>query len=233
MTAAEFLAAPSPRRPRRRIRARQCRHRFCSDHRGAVAQSRQQPQISPRHYGAARERRGIYGARLLPGERQAGRRHGACDGRNRRRGLRPHECVARQRPDDPRRRPVRRHGNGHAASRNRSIHWGQEMFDQGSLTREFVKWDYELRAGQSADFGGRSRARYCHVGAARAVSDAAARSPGQRSSGSAAARHCPAARRERGGAVLRGRGTCRRDPVAAAFPLILDLIVGPAATRKP
>jgi acetolactate synthase I/II/III large subunit len=40
---------------------------------------------------------------------------------------------------------------GHVASRNRSIHWGQEMFDQGGLTREFVKWDYELRAGQSAD----------------------------------------------------------------------------------
>src|SRR5262244_3520745 len=40
---------------------------------------------------------------------------------------------------------------GHAASRNRSIHWGQEMFDQGGLTREFVKWDYELRAGQPAD----------------------------------------------------------------------------------
>lgn len=41
--------------------------------------------------------------------------------------------------------------SGHAASRNRSIHWGQEMFDQGSLVREFVKWDCELRAGQSAD----------------------------------------------------------------------------------
>jgi acetolactate synthase I/II/III large subunit len=40
---------------------------------------------------------------------------------------------------------------GHVASRNRSIHWGQEMFDQGSLTREFVKWDYELRAGQPVD----------------------------------------------------------------------------------
>jgi acetolactate synthase I/II/III large subunit len=40
---------------------------------------------------------------------------------------------------------------GHAASRNRSIHWGQEMFDQGGLAREFVKWDYELRAGQPAD----------------------------------------------------------------------------------
>jgi len=40
---------------------------------------------------------------------------------------------------------------GHAASRNRSIHWGQEMFDQGGLTREFVKWDYELRAGQPVD----------------------------------------------------------------------------------
>src|SRR5713226_4938412 len=40
---------------------------------------------------------------------------------------------------------------GHAASRNRSIHWGQEMFDQGGLAREFVKWDYELRAGQPAE----------------------------------------------------------------------------------
>lgn len=40
---------------------------------------------------------------------------------------------------------------GHAASRNRSIHWGQEMFDQGSMVREFVKWDYEMRAGQPVD----------------------------------------------------------------------------------
>jgi acetolactate synthase-1/2/3 large subunit len=37
---------------------------------------------------------------------------------------------------------------GHAASRNRPIHWGQEAFDQGGLVREFVKWDYELRSGQ-------------------------------------------------------------------------------------
>src|SRR5205085_8994261 len=37
---------------------------------------------------------------------------------------------------------------GHISSRNRSIHWGQEAFDQGGLVREFVKWDYELRAGQ-------------------------------------------------------------------------------------
>ncbi len=40
---------------------------------------------------------------------------------------------------------------GHIASRNRSIHWGQEMFDQGGLVRELVKWDYELRAGQPVD----------------------------------------------------------------------------------
>src|SRR5262245_36878276 len=40
---------------------------------------------------------------------------------------------------------------GHAASRNRSIHWGQESFDQGGMVREFVKWDYELRDGQPAD----------------------------------------------------------------------------------
>jgi acetolactate synthase-1/2/3 large subunit len=40
---------------------------------------------------------------------------------------------------------------GHAASRNRSIHWGQEMFDQGGMVRELVKWDFELRAGQPVE----------------------------------------------------------------------------------
>ena len=40
---------------------------------------------------------------------------------------------------------------GHVASRNRSIHWGQESFDQGGMVREFVKWDYELRDGQPVD----------------------------------------------------------------------------------
>jgi acetolactate synthase-1/2/3 large subunit len=37
---------------------------------------------------------------------------------------------------------------GHIASRDTMIHWGQEMLDQGGMVREFVKWDYELRAGQ-------------------------------------------------------------------------------------
>jgi len=40
---------------------------------------------------------------------------------------------------------------GSIASRNRSIHWGQESFDQGGMVREFVKWDYELRAGQPVE----------------------------------------------------------------------------------
>ena len=39
---------------------------------------------------------------------------------------------------------------GHQASRNGAIHWGQELFDQGGMVREFVKWDYELRSGQPA-----------------------------------------------------------------------------------
>ncbi len=34
---------------------------------------------------------------------------------------------------------------GYEGSRDISVHWGQESFDQGSLLREFVKWDYELR----------------------------------------------------------------------------------------
>jgi len=32
-------------------------------------------------------------------------------------------------------------------SRDGSIHWAQEMYDQASMVREFVKWDYELRDG--------------------------------------------------------------------------------------
>lgn len=37
---------------------------------------------------------------------------------------------------------------GHIGSRNGSIHWGQDSFDQGGMVREWVKWDYELRPGQ-------------------------------------------------------------------------------------
>jgi acetolactate synthase I/II/III large subunit len=40
---------------------------------------------------------------------------------------------------------------GHKASRQRSIHWGQEAFDQGGMVREFVKWDYEFRSGQPVE----------------------------------------------------------------------------------
>jgi acetolactate synthase-1/2/3 large subunit len=32
-------------------------------------------------------------------------------------------------------------------SRDGGIHWAQESFDQGSMVREWVKWDYELRFG--------------------------------------------------------------------------------------
>ncbi len=34
---------------------------------------------------------------------------------------------------------------GSPASRNVHIHWAQESFDQASIVREWVKWDYELR----------------------------------------------------------------------------------------
>jgi len=38
---------------------------------------------------------------------------------------------------------------GEAGARDAYIHWGQEMYDQAAMLREFVKWDYELRnAGQ-------------------------------------------------------------------------------------
>jgi len=37
--------------------------------------------------------------------------------------------------------------SGMPGSRNGTIHWAQEMFDQASMVRESVKWDYELRNG--------------------------------------------------------------------------------------
>lgn len=40
---------------------------------------------------------------------------------------------------------------GQHGSRNVHIHWGQELFDQGGVVREVVKWDYELRHGNPAD----------------------------------------------------------------------------------
>src|SRR5438874_2711233 len=40
---------------------------------------------------------------------------------------------------------------GSIASRNRPIHWGQGAVDQGGMLREYVKWDYELRAGQPVE----------------------------------------------------------------------------------
>lgn len=39
---------------------------------------------------------------------------------------------------------------GKFGSRNRPIHWGQEMFDQAAMLREAVKWDYELRGPEQA-----------------------------------------------------------------------------------
>ncbi len=35
--------------------------------------------------------------------------------------------------------------------RTLDIHWTQEMFDQGGMTREAVKWDYELRNGEQVE----------------------------------------------------------------------------------
>ncbi|MGE0340803.1 MAG: thiamine pyrophosphate-requiring protein [Xanthobacteraceae bacterium] len=36
-------------------------------------------------------------------------------------------------------------------SRDAYIHWGQEMFDQASMLRELVKWDYELRGAAQTE----------------------------------------------------------------------------------
>ena len=36
---------------------------------------------------------------------------------------------------------------GDLSSRSLNIHWAQDMFDQGGMVREHVKWDHELRSG--------------------------------------------------------------------------------------
>ncbi|HEY7164471.1 MAG TPA: thiamine pyrophosphate-requiring protein [Candidatus Binatia bacterium] len=40
---------------------------------------------------------------------------------------------------------------GFRGSRSNFIHWGQESYDQGSLLREFTRWDYELRNGEQVE----------------------------------------------------------------------------------
>lgn len=41
--------------------------------------------------------------------------------------------------------------SGLHGSRNRIIHWAQEMFDQAGMLREFVKWDQELKVATQAE----------------------------------------------------------------------------------
>jgi acetolactate synthase-1/2/3 large subunit len=40
--------------------------------------------------------------------------------------------------------------SGQRGSRTLNIHWAQEMFDQGGMVRETVRWDYELRHADQA-----------------------------------------------------------------------------------
>ncbi len=41
--------------------------------------------------------------------------------------------------------------DGEPGTRSRFIHWAQEMFDQGGMLREAVKWDYELRSADQVE----------------------------------------------------------------------------------
>jgi acetolactate synthase-1/2/3 large subunit len=41
--------------------------------------------------------------------------------------------------------------SGRVGSRDLPIHWGQEMYDQAGMLREYVKWDYELRYGEQVE----------------------------------------------------------------------------------
>jgi acetolactate synthase-1/2/3 large subunit len=40
---------------------------------------------------------------------------------------------------------------GSPASREVIVHWAQDMFDQGGIARQTVKWEHDLRAGEAVD----------------------------------------------------------------------------------
>ncbi|MEC4720358.1 thiamine pyrophosphate-requiring protein [Noviherbaspirillum sp. CPCC 100848] len=40
---------------------------------------------------------------------------------------------------------------GRLGARSHEVHWAQEMYDQGGMLRELVKWDYELRDGTNVE----------------------------------------------------------------------------------
>lgn len=49
------------------------------------------------------------------------------------------------------RTPVTEDRPAESGTRTVYVHWAQEMFDQASMLREMVKWDYELRAPDEVD----------------------------------------------------------------------------------
>ena len=70
--------------------------------------------------------------------------------------------------------------SGAEGSRSVYIHWAQEMYDQAGMLREMVKWDYEMKRGDQAADGGRSRDGTRHdVAEGTGVSLAAARGAGR------------------------------------------------------
>ena len=112
---------------------------------------------------------------------------------------RPDQRRALPRADALHRRPHAAHRDGMRGAANGGIHWAQESFDQGSMVREWVKWDYELRNGVRPRGGGRPRARdHPDRAAGPGLPDAAARGAG-RAPGAPrvlrAARACSPARR--------------------------------------
>ncbi len=143
-----YLAAA--RRPRHRISLRQCRHRFRAADRGLRQGAGPRHARAQAHHRPARERRHQHGAGLLPDDRPAAGGDGACQCRHRERDVRPDQCLARQYPDAVHRRAARptAEEGGLPGERSGEIHWPQEMRDQRAMTREFMKWDYELPNGQ-------------------------------------------------------------------------------------
>lgn len=58
---------------------------------------------------------------------------------------------------------------GRPGTRTRHPHWAQEMFDQGAMLREAVKWDYELRFPEQAEDAARRAVEVAHASPAGPV----------------------------------------------------------------
>ncbi len=152
---------------RRRLSFRQRRHRFSPGHRGACASlpadAVPNPVTVPHETASVAMAHGYY---LVTGraaggdgpcQRRAGQRRDGRDQRGHRTTSRCWFCRAARRSPNA----------GGMGSRATPIQYGQEMYDQTSLVRDVVKYNYEMRYPEQGGHDRRPRRCHCRQRAAR------------------------------------------------------------------